>query len=69
MGYDNNGTGAGWKKTSDKGVPYISCQLEHNGEKIYFSLFKNDRKTEDKHPDYNILVSNKSTKKIEDDIF
>jgi uncharacterized protein (DUF736 family) len=51
-----NRVGAGWRKESKNGHPYISCEIEHNGEKIRFRLFKNDRKQEGtKQPDYNVL--------------
>ena len=45
--------GAAWKKTSAKGMNYISGKL-NNGK--YFTIFVNKKKTEDKHPDYRVIM-------------
>jgi len=48
--------GALWIKESQKG-PYLTGYIEVNGEKINVVCFKNQYKTEDKHPDWQILKS------------
>ena len=45
--------GAAWKKTSAKGMNYISGKF-NNGK--YFTIFVNKGKTEDKHPDYKVIM-------------
>lgn len=45
--------GAGWKSESVKGLHYISCKL-NNGVK--FAIFVNKGKTDDKHPDYKLIM-------------
>jgi uncharacterized protein (DUF736 family) len=48
--------GAVWVRKSQKdGSDYLSIQLELDGKKIDFRGWKNDYKTEDKHPDYNLF--------------
>jgi len=48
--------GALWIRKSAKGEVYLSGQVEHNGETIKLSVFKNNHKEKENHPDYNILV-------------
>jgi len=45
-----------WVKTTVKGDKYLSISIELDGKKHNFSAFKNDYKTEKKHPDYRILA-------------
>ena len=50
--------GGGWIKTSQKGNKYMSCNIEINGKKVYFSMVKNTYKEEgSKQPDYKIFLS------------
>lgn len=50
--------GAGWTKISQKGNRFISGQIEHNGDKIPFIMFKNSYKEEgSKQPDFIIYAS------------
>ena len=55
----NEKIGAGWKRMGNNNNEYISCQVKLNGNIYNFSLFKNNFKQSDKHPDYNILISNR----------
>lgn len=52
---DSNNIGALWLKTSKSGMKYFSGVIEWKGEKFYISIFKNNKKTKDNQPDYNIL--------------
>jgi uncharacterized protein (DUF736 family) len=54
-----NNIGAAWIKKSKKGETYLSCQIEIDGKKIHFACFKNNHKKEDKHPDYQFVLSEK----------
>lgn len=48
-----------WLKTSQSGKKFMSGNIEVNGTKHYFAVFKNDNKTEgSQQPDYSILASN-----------
>lgn len=49
--------GALWKKTSQKGEVFMSGEIEINGVKTKIVVFKNSHKEQEKHPDYNILLS------------
>lgn len=55
--YSNLNKGCGWIKQSQKGTSYISCKMNIDGKDYNFSIFKNERKTSEKSPDYNILLS------------
>ena len=57
MAYDNNGKGGIWLKKDKNGKTYGSCNLEIDGKKIYFAMFKNDKKSSEKAPDYNLVLS------------
>jgi hypothetical protein len=57
MGFGNNNKGAVWLKTSKNGLKYMGGEVVINGQKYFISMFKNNKKTSEKHPDYNILVS------------
>jgi len=48
--------GAFWKKTSKKGNIFYSGNVEVNGQKVKITMFPNNRKTEDRHPDFNIYL-------------
>ena len=45
--------GAAWKKTSAKGMNYISGKL-NNGK--YFTIFVNKGKVNENHPDYRVVM-------------
>jgi hypothetical protein len=49
--------GALWENTTGKGQKYLSGQIEIDGKKIRIVAFKNGYKKEDKHPDWNIMIS------------
>ena len=53
----NKTQGGGWIKTDKNGQKYMSCNIEVNGQKVYFSMFKNGFKESEKHPDYVIRIS------------
>lgn len=46
-----------WKRTTKKGDILLSISLEIDGKKLDLVGFKNNFKTEAKHPDYSIFVS------------
>ena len=49
--------GALWSRIDKNGSPYFTGNLKIKGETIMIVAFKNRHKTEDKYPDYHILVS------------
>lgn len=49
--------GAFWLKTAKSGSKYMSGIIEIEGEKHNVVMFKNGHKTEDKHPDYKVFLS------------
>jgi uncharacterized protein (DUF736 family) len=55
----NKKIGAIWSRTSTTGNEMLSIQLEFNGNKYNFVAFRNDYKTEDKHPDFVIQLAQK----------
>ena len=55
--YDNEGKGALWAKVAKSGVKYYSGKITIKGEDVFVSMFKNDKKENDKQPDFNILVN------------
>lgn len=57
---ENKNNGAGWIKQGKNGK-YISCQIEIDGKKYNFSIFKNNYKQKENHPDYNILLNQKQS--------
>jgi len=59
---DPNELGALWEKTSSRG-PYMTGMI--NGEPVV--LFKNDRKTTDKQPDWRVLKAKKRDERPADD--
>ena len=61
--------GALWLKKSKGGLSYMSGVIEINNEKIRIAVFKNNEKTTDKYPDYNIIKSEQQqSQKKEDDV-
>ena len=46
--------GALWLKTSIKGVSFMSGELTIDDKKIKVTVFKNNHKTKDNQPDYQI---------------
>ena len=56
--YDNNNKGALWIKTAkNTGKKFMSGSIQIDNKLIKISVFKNDRKQNDNHPDYNIIVN------------
>lgn len=49
--------GALWIKTSKNGERFHSGVVEIDGVKHNIVVFKNNHKTEEKHPDYRIFLS------------
>lgn len=47
-----------WKKEGDRGG-YYSGKIEIDGRSFYVNLYRNDRKTEEKHPDLNLQLKPK----------
>lgn len=50
--------GALWTKKNANGDEYFSGEIVVNGRPVKIVVFKNERKTTEKHPDYRILLSN-----------
>lgn len=47
--------GAAWLKQTDEGKSFLSCVIELPViGKLNFTLWKNDEKSQENHPDYNI---------------
>lgn len=44
-----------WNKEGPNG-PYYSGKITVNGYEYWVNLYKNDRKTEDRHPDLNLIL-------------
>jgi len=55
--YDNNNKGALWWKKDKNNHNYQSGKVTINGSDYYISVFKNQHKKENKHPDFNVIVS------------
>lgn len=49
--------GALWSKKTQDGKSFLSGVLNDLGGDINIAVFKNDRKENDNHPDYNIVLS------------
>jgi len=49
--------GAFWKKVAKSGNEYYSGHITIQGEKIYLAMFPNKNKKTDKHPDFDIKIS------------
>lgn len=55
--------GAAWTKVSQKGVKFLSGQIDHNGEKIPFIAFRNTYKEEgSRQPDFIIYASDSNVR-------
>ena len=52
---NNRDIGALWSKTSKAGRDYMTGTIEINGVRHELVLFKNDRKTKDNQPDWQIF--------------
>ncbi len=46
-----------WKKTTKKGDIMLSMRVEIDGKQVELIAFKNGFKKEDKHPDFQIYMS------------
>ena len=56
--YDNNNKGALWVRVAkNTGKKFMSGSILVDNKLIKISVFKNDRKQNDNHPDYNIIVN------------
>lgn len=51
--------GAIWSRTSKAGNEMLSVQVELNGNKYNLVGFRNDYKTDDKHPDFVLQLAEK----------
>ena len=63
--------GALWLKEREDGSKFMAGEIEIDEQKYSIMVFKNTRKKEDKHPDYNIaIVTDEQNKneEIDDDI-
>ena len=45
-----------WKKTSKKGNTYCSGKFKLNGKDYYLTLFNNDKKGNEKAPDFQLFI-------------
>ena len=45
-----------WKKTSKKGNTYCSGKFNLNGKDYYLTLFNNDKKRNEKAPDFQLFI-------------
>lgn len=54
---ENQNAGALWLKVSKNGLTFMSGVIEIAGQKHKIVVFKNKQKKTDKHPDYQILLS------------
>lgn len=45
-----------WKKTSKKGNTYCSGKFNLNGKDYYLTLFNNDKKGNEKAPDFQLFI-------------
>lgn len=59
---NSNNIGVLWLKNSKSGMKYFNGVIEWKGEKFYISIFKNNKKTKDNQPDYNILWNSEEYK-------
>lgn len=53
----NPSIGALWEKFTKAGQSYFTGNVEVNGAKIKIVVFKNNKKSKETQPDYNILIS------------
>jgi uncharacterized protein (DUF736 family) len=58
---EDNIIGACWLRESKRGSKYMSGNIEIDGKRINFVIFKNKNKKNDKQPDYNILESKRNS--------
>jgi len=47
-----------WKRDGNNGY-YYSGKIEVNGQEFWVNLYKNDRKTQESHPDLNLQLKPK----------
>ena len=45
-----------WKRKSQKGNTYCSGKFQLNGKDYYLTLFNNDKKGNEKAPDFNLII-------------
>jgi len=55
--YDNKNKGALWWKKDKNQKNYQTGTININGTDVYISIFKNQFKKENKHPDFTVMVS------------
>lgn len=63
--YDNTNKGAVWLKTSKNGLKYMSGNINVNGVEHDIAIFKNDKKGNDKAPDYRLNITLKDGQAVE----
>ena len=63
----NDKIGALWSNTGKQGE-YLSGSIEIDGKKIGIVCFKNTYKKDEKHPDWNILISKPKEEKKDESI-
>jgi len=54
--YNNDNKGCLWVKEKN-GKKYMSGYIISKGERLNITIFKNDYKTKEKHPEFNIKVN------------
>lgn len=57
--FNSNKLGALWEKKSQKGYTYFLGNITINGKKTDIFIIKNNKKDNDKSPDYTIMESKK----------
>ena len=45
-----------WKKKSQKGTTYCTGKFKIGGKEYYLTLFNNDKKGNEKAPDFNLII-------------
>ncbi|MDD4733987.1 MAG: hypothetical protein PHU05_04000 [Bacilli bacterium] len=63
--YDNTNKGVVWLKTSKNGLKYMSGLVDVKGVEFDIAMFKNDKKGNDKAPDYRLVITSKEEKQQE----
>lgn len=64
MNNDNKNTGALWEKTSKTGNQYYSGNLTIDNIKYKLTMFINDKKGNEKSPDYRLIAEFEALPKI-----
>jgi len=56
--------GGAWENTSSKGNNYLSLNLKLDGKEFHLTAFHNDRKKNEKEPDWRIFVAKRRTQGV-----